>query len=706
MLNIMNENEKRIELLSPAGSFEALTAAVQNGADAVYLGGSEFNARRSAANFDEDGMRRALDYCHLRDVRVFVTFNTLILDRELQAALDYAGFLYESGADALIVQDLGLVRMLRGSYPDFPLHASTQMGVHDLDGVRILKELGFKRAVLSRETPLSEIKAIHMGCGLPLECFAHGAMCVSFSGGCLFSSMVGGRSGNRGTCAQPCRKKIAAGSEPMDKYGLSMADLCMLTHIGDLRDAGVSSIKLEGRLKRAEYVAVVTRAYRRALDGAPQKELESEFQRVKEIFSRGGFTTGYYYSRNDIKTGCRAENSPSSALLEDAAASYSEENRKSPCSIRLTLRVGEHAKLVMKCSGEEISVTGPVTEKAIKPQESSRYALQLKKLGGTVFLAESVCADSPEDAFIAVSELNELRRSAVQMISERLISRYKRAKPADIRSPLAETGELKKNRTASPLISAKVRTAEQAAAAYEAGAEEVVLDPADYKNIPFEELERIKNGRRLILSLPAVVLSGKERVTLLNALLRPVWDGAAVNNIGRLCMAKGLPAIIAEAPMNAFNREAVKMLLELGCTRVMLSPELTKAQLRDIIDANGACAVTVYGRVPLMHLMHCPVKLDRGCENCGGSARGMTDQEGRTFPLVNTRQSDGCLVRLLNCVPTDLTGVYQELPSPQSIRLDFFSESPDEIKERIHAARICGPAIPESTRGHWNRGVL
>jgi putative protease len=480
----------------------------------------------------------------------------------------------------------------------------------------------------------------------------------------------------------------------------------MLTHIGDLRDAGVSSVKLEGRLKRAEYVAVITGAYRKAIDGASQRELEGEFQRVKEIFNRGGFTTGYYYSRSDVKTGCRAENSPSASLLADALASYSKENRKNHCDFRLCMRAGERAALVMRCGEEKAEVMGPVAEKARKPQEDSRYAAQLQKLGGTVFLADTAEVDMPEDAFIAVSELNEMRRSAVEMMSERLISRYKREKRTDIQPPLAGTDSRIINEAGSPILSVKVRTAEQAAAAYEAGADEVILDPPDYKNIPFEELSSIKGTRRLLLSLPAVVLSGKEHETLENTLRNPVWDGAALNNIGRLRMAEGLPERTAEAPMNVFNREAARLLLELGCSRAMLSPELTKAQMRDIIAENSACSVTVYGRVPLMHLLHCPVKLDRGCEGCTGSARDMTDSEGRTFPLVNTRQSDGCLVRLLNCVPTDLTEVYKELPSPISVRLDFFSESSDEIKERIQAARSGGPCLPDSTRGHWNRGVL
>lgn len=702
---LMNETEKQMELLSPAGSFEALTAAVQNGSDAVYLGGSAFNARRYAGNFDEEGMIRALDYCHLRGVKVFVTFNTLILDRELHEALDYAGFLYESGADALIVQDLGLVRMLRRNFPDLELHASTQMGVHDPDGVRLLKELGFKRAVLSREVPLTEIKAIHAGCDLPLECFAHGAMCVSFSGACLFSSMAGGRSGNRGTCAQPCRKMIAVGTDEAGRYGLSMADLCMLTHIPDLRAAGVSSVKLEGRMKRPEYVAMVTRAYRKAIDGASDRELQSELQRLKEIFSRGGFTTGYYYSRGDIKTGARAENAPSAALLEEAKASFAKENRKNLCSMQLYLRLFENARLTVKCKGEEVEVSGPSVQRANKPPDRARYASQLEKLGNTVFLAESVDVDMPEDAFIAVSDLNEMRRNAVLLLCERLISSARRKKRAIVYPPCEKTEGSSKNR-GRPVITAKVRTAEQAAAAYEAGAEEVYLDPYDYRNIPYEALLKIKGGKRLHLSLPAVAISQQEHEALSRALQDPVWDGAAAGNIGHLRMMQELSFKTADTTLNALNCETVRMLKDLGFQRIMLSPELTKPQIRDIIEANDHLAVMVYGRVPLMHLMHCPVKPDRGCEGCTGSAHEMTDADGRTFPLVNTRQSDGCLVRLLNCVPTDLTEVYKELPSLEAVRLDFYEESPNEIKERIEAAMKGGPCLPESTRGHWNRGVL
>ncbi|MBR4018019.1 MAG: U32 family peptidase, partial [Clostridia bacterium] len=255
--------EKMMELLSPAGSREAMRAAVNNGADAIYMGGSAFNARRFAANFSNADLQDALDYCHVRGVKAYVTLNILTLDKEFSEAAKYAAFLCRAGVDAAIIQDMGLAAFLRKEIPELPLHASTQMGIHSPEGANAVYAMGMERAVLSREVPLCEIANIRAASPIELEAFAHGALCMSFSGGCLLSSMAGERSGNRGTCAQPCRKLMAIDRAPgKDDYALSLGDLCMIEHLKDMEKAGVSCIKLEGRMKRAEYVAVITRAYR------------------------------------------------------------------------------------------------------------------------------------------------------------------------------------------------------------------------------------------------------------------------------------------------------------------------------------------------------------------------------------------------------------------------------------------------------------
>ena len=282
-----------MELLSPAGSYESMVAAVQNGADAVYMGGTMFNARRNAKNFDNSELERAIDYCHIRSARVYVTMNTLLFDREMESALRYAEFLYSIGADALIVQDMGLISELNRCIPEMELHASTQMGVHTEDGLMACRRLGLRRAVISREVSLDGLRRLSKAkTGVEIETFAHGALCMSFSGGCLYSSMAGERSGNRGMCAQPCRKPASVAGYPQKSdCCLSPADLCMLMRVKELIEAGVSCIKLEGRMKRPEYVASVTRAYRAAVDGGPKEELIDLLKDVEGIFSRG-HTTG------------------------------------------------------------------------------------------------------------------------------------------------------------------------------------------------------------------------------------------------------------------------------------------------------------------------------------------------------------------------------------------------------------------------------
>ena len=281
-----------MELLSPAGSRESLAAAVQNGADAVYFGGSILNARRFADNFSGDALVSALDYCHERGVKAYITLNTLVFDRELRAALDFAAELYRYGADAVLVQDLGLAALIRHELPDLTLHASTQMGIHDEGGLTYCEKAGIKRAVLAREVSLDEIRLLSVSSSIELEAFAHGALCMSFSGSCLYSSMAGERSGNRGTCAQPCRKAASVfGAPKQNELCLSPNDICMIEHLDELKSAGICCVKLEGRMKKPEYVAAVTRCYRAALDGASKDELSRMKLELFRFYNRGEFST-------------------------------------------------------------------------------------------------------------------------------------------------------------------------------------------------------------------------------------------------------------------------------------------------------------------------------------------------------------------------------------------------------------------------------
>ncbi|MEL7608621.1 MAG: DUF3656 domain-containing protein [Bacillota bacterium] len=693
-----------MELLSPAGSFEALVAAVQNGADAVYFGGQSFNARQFAENFGESELQRALDYCHLRGVRGYITLNTLLLDRELEGAMRAARFFYRAGADALIVQDIGLIGRIRDELPDFELHASTQMGIHDLEGVELLRGIGFSRVVLSREVPLDQIRYIAAGSAMELEVFAHGAMCASFSGGCLMSSMAGGRSGNRGTCAQPCRKEYRVGKSRGRL--LSMADLCLLDRVGELFAAGVTSLKIEGRMKRPEYIALVTRAYRAALDGADAETLSSYKAELLRLFDRGGFQKGYLDGPRHIVTGVELQGAPDEDALRQAKESYRRGNRLRPVKMALELHTGQPSCLKVLCGGVSAVAQGENAVPAKTPQSADRVREQLARLGDTAFALEDAQIENEGgQAYLRAGALNALRRNAIALLEERLAVR--RAVPPFAAAPerrvSASSGERR--------ISVKLRTLEQAKAAFEAGADEVVFDPIDIGEVPAEQLQSAKpEGAKLLLALPAVVIRSEQRQRLRKLLQNPAWDGAEANALGQLELIRHLPVRVAGAALNAINAETVYRLLTLGFTRVRLSLELTGPQLRDIIR-KGGCELAIYGRAPVMQLLHCPIRAgESGCRNCLGRAGEMIDENNRVFPLHNTRLGEECLLRVSNCNVTDTIDLARGLPPAEAWQLAFEDESAAQIKQKVQdaiAARAGKSIAPVlgSTRGHFNRGV-
>jgi len=699
----MDQN-KRITLLSPAGSRESLIAAVQNGADAVYLGGSAFNARRFAGNFTDEELGWAVDYCHARGVEVNVTFNTLLFDKELEDALSYGCFLYGLGVDSVIVQDIGLARILRENIPGLILHASTQMGICDLEGALQAKDMGFSRVVLAREVPMHEVKYICKNAGIEVETFAHGAMCMSVSGACLFSSMAGERSGNRGTCAQPCRKRAATGGHPRENdYALSLSDLCMLSYVKELRDAGVCCIKLEGRMKRPEYVAAATRAYRAAIDGADEKTLAARKRDVFRIFNRGGDRTGYYYGDGGI-TGCIAKAEPRETLLHEMQDTYAADSRKRSVSMHATLAVGTPASLMMKHKDICVETEGDIVLPAEKPQDKERYAQQLQKLGITPFSAADFTLDMDENAFLPMGKLNALRREACDALLAKLLQHPE--VPHAVALP-----ETVYRGNGKGVISALVCTEAQAKAAFAAGADEVLLQPVNYGEVTAATaLQPYRTaGKKLLLSLPASLISREEHARIEKLLASGLFDGAEANNIGQLSMIKHLPLKIAGSTMNAFNIQCVAHYYRLGFDRVVLSQELTKPQMRDILVKTGG-AVTVYGRVQMMQLRHCPVKEREGCKNCIGDAGTLVDEAGRIFPLANIRQAEGCLVRVLNCTPTDIVDLYYALPPVDAALLAFYTETPDEVAaavSRAADARMGRKPEPPvgATRGHWSRAV-
>ena len=701
-----------MRLLSPAGSPESLLAALKSGADGVYFGGAAFNARRGAANFSDAEMEHALDLCHLYGAKAFLTMNTLLTDRELPEAMAYARFLYQAGADALIVCDMGLIQALRRELPDLPLHGSTQLGIGDIPGARLLQRLGFSCGVLARETPLASIAAIRRAVDLPLEAFVHGALCMSFSGACLYSSMAGERSGNRGTCAQPCRKPCALNRRPGEgDYALSLSDLCMLEHLGDLEKAGVSWLKIEGRMKRPAYVAGVTAAYRAALDGAGPAELAEHRQRLLALFDRGGGRTGYFYGDDGV-TDCVAHGDPPAALVRQMEQAIQATDRRLPVQVGLTVRQGEASKLRLSLDEGirsrfpgpgEVTAVGPAPARANKPQDPQRYLAQGEKLGGTPFVSQGGEIQGDAWAFLPVREINELRRQAVEALEASL--RLRRQLPAPAGRPTWPAAPF----TGETGILAAVRTQAQARAAAQAGADMVALEAGLGAEQALAALQPQRETCKLLICLPGASVQGRDTDRLAALLQSPLLDGALAGNLGQIGLMEGLPLRIAGPQLGAFNREGVQALKALGFHRVVLSLELTKAQMRDILAVEAA-GVSGYGRAQLMQLFHCPIREQVGCKACPGDGAYIEDGEGRRFPLSSLKGADGCLVRLLNCLPTDVLDLVGRLPKPDTLHLAFYEESPEQAAALVGRAKaaLAGAALPQPqgcTRGHWNRAV-
>lgn len=660
---------------------ECLKAAVLNGADAVYFGGGAFNARRGAANFVGDELKAAIDYCHLRGVSTHITLNTLLFDRELEEALRFAAKLCSLKADAVIVQDLGLAKLIRSELPELCVHASTQMGIHSLGGLRYCERDGISRAVLAREVPLSEIRRMHESSPVELEFFCHGALCMGFSGSCLYSSMAGERSGNRGTCAQPCRKnasvlKRRAGS---DEFALSTNDICMIDELTALIDAGICSFKIEGRMKSPEYVSTVTRIYRAALDGEKPKAARST---LFEIFNRGEFSTAHI--RGDTVTtghvGCAR---PSDRLVAEAHESVRTDRPVRALSARLELNVGSPASLTLRCGGHEAKAFGPVCEAPNKPIDASRISEQLGKLGGTPFrLTER---DISGTGFAPVSKINAMRREAAERISALIIGEpgpEKEITSETIAAHIARTGECGEK----PLRYLRVRTAAEAACAE---ADLIGLDPIFPGRVDRETLE--KASAPLVLILPNVIMTETAREAYEDLIAQGIFSGVEINNISHWDVGRELPIRIAGIGLNIMNSVSATEALSLGFTHFSPSLEMTRAQLSALADGFGSrMIVHTLLRAPLMQLLHCPVKEYRGCQACRGQCGELSDGDGRRFPLENVRFPDNtCLVRMLNSALTDIREAFAE----SGIRACGTAETPDPHNET------------NITRGHWNRAV-
>ncbi len=725
---------RHLELVCPAGGWEALQAAVEYGADSVYLGGMAFGARAAAENFDDQKLIDAVSYAHRYGVRILLTVNTLILEQEMPRALAMIDAIHTAGADGLIVQDLGLVRKIRQRYPRAPLHASTQMAIHNVAGAQALAKEGFRRVVLARECSLQDMQSIAKAVPLELEAFCHGALCVCVSGACLMSSVIGGRSGNRGRCAQPCRLPytlMQAGAAKKQGYLLSPRDLCALPILEKMAEAGITAFKIEGRLKRPGYVATMTKIYREALDSIERSggytPLAGDLQRLAEVYARGGrFTTGY------------APGLPSHAsLMSHETPSYpelsQEESMPSPyirerplANAHITLRVGEPPVLRMNWNGHEVAARGDAPLPRAQKQPVTRESIlrSLSKTGDTPFALGEVQGEWG-DAFISVSALNALRRSCLAQLEECLMKDRTpawAADPPENRETVALPEFPREKADRLWVWTPDIRRGE---AALRSGADGIYWAPEHWAHGP-DDLTRLdawrKQGRKVYLAMPLLLREDDFAVAARFAIeTREHWDGILAPNLGMIQWAQreGLP-VVGDIALNVTNPQTRDFYLEQGLERVTLSPELNASQIRDCSKGQeGRCEAVVQGRLPLMTLSHCPLRAstegeEEGCRACSGHLLILRDRKGVEFPVRRTRLSQ-CQQTLFNSVPLSLEAHWGKLPPMGNWRVYLLDESPEDCRRIVETYRklldgedipVCAEGRQQAvTSGHWFRGV-
>lgn len=769
-----------MENLAPAGNWDALRSAVAAGADAVYLGYAAYSARAGAGNFDEQQLRDAVRFAHLHHVRVHVTVNTLIKDGELAGVVDVLRLLSEIRVDAVLVQDLGVLRMARRCFPDLPIHASTQMAIHNVTGVRFCRNQGMTRAVLARECSAAEI-ALAAKEGIEIEVFGHGAQCVAVSGECLFSSVVGGRSGNRGRCAQPCRLLYTYRGKTA--AWLSPRDVCMRDDLPELNKAGVASIKLEGRLKRPEYVATIANSYRNAIDamdnGHFRKADENEITGLRQIFSRGGFMRGYAMGAEDagvidparvshggVKIGrvefaagnmarVRLERSLDDGdglqirtAQGDAELIYAGHDTEAgqiavvrlrpdirtkagdevyrltsekqlqwarslmipaiPADMMVVAYPGKPLALTMTDGENSVTVTGdtvaPAQSRAMSEEDARR---SLGKLSDTPFSLRVLTVQTA-GAFVPVSALNQLRREACQQLAEARIAAFTRKagreEPAD---------DLIYPDTPDAPSMAIVRTREQADA-MQGAADLLVWYPEDFRADALESgLRDMPDG--VWLQLPTVC--EEKTLDALDAFVQRnagKLGGIVLGSVGQLGRTWNVP-MGAGSGIPVMNRRAAQFLLEQGCRFVTASSELSGAELRTLMQNHPPVVVPAYGREQLMLLHHCPARtylgLTKGhaaCRMCDQhspdalAGQTLTDRRGTVYPLLRQRLPEGCLVRLMNALPTNnIRRVRQAGYAPMMV---LTTENAQEAAD-VRAVMDGEMRELEGTSNHWNRPV-
>ena len=685
----MQENFKG-EILSPVGSWEMLEAAVKSGADAVYLGAKDFSARRNAQNFTNEELKKAVEYCHIRGVKVYLTLNILIKYSELESAFELAKNAYNSGIDGIIVQDLGLAKVLHDYLPELPLHASTQMSVHSISALPILSRLGFTQVVVAREMSLEDLTEFCKEAkkyNITVEVFVHGALCMSVSGQCLLSAYLGSRSGNRGLCAGPCRLPFKA--DGGTGYDLSLKDLSLLEYIKELYEIGVRSFKIEGRMKRPEYVAAATYACKQALEsGKVDCELSNTLQNV---FSRSGFTSGYLENKlGKDMFGIRTKEDVISA--DKAFPLLHELYRKERKSVAVTLKaeILENKPISLTVSDGENTVTAfgehpqVAKNKAVTKEDIIK---NITKLGSTAYYEKECSVDLSEGLFVSAGELNSLRRTACELLDQ---------KRAELKHPQSTAVFDFQN---NPKISNKtpkmyIRVENKEQIPQNLNGISAVIVPLEND---FEKLKGVKN----IVEIPRGITSEKLIAKRLEVFKQKGFDTALCGNIAALEIAKTLGfSIMADTGINVFNSYSLKTVKDLGVSSAVASNELLLSDIKEL-DSNIPKGIVSYGNIPLMLFKNCPIKNGKDCKECDKNGK-LTDRKGIEFP-VRCRMGYS---ELLNSVPVWLADKKNMLKGLDFQILYFTKESGERIGQIIDAYNNGKSADCKYTRGLFFRGIL
>lgn len=701
---------KDFELLAPAGSLEILKGVIESGADAVYVGGSMFGARAYANNFTEEELLEAIDFAHLRGVKVYLTVNTLIKNSEFSKLYDYLLPYYKRGLDAVIVQDLGVVKAIHEYFPSMEIHTSTQMTVTGADGVRFLSQFGVTRVVMAREVSLAEMKRIHEETGMELEAFVHGALCYSYSGQCLFSSILGGRSGNRGRCAQPCRLPYTVEGKK-DEYILSLKDMCGIKALDKLHDAGVYSLKIEGRMKQLEYACGVVKYYRSYID-SKKPVSDADYDRIKALGNRCGFTDRYYFDHNgsDMVTYVKPN-------FASNAAEPSPEKRKLSIEGELVLREGEPGSLTVKRGDVTYKASIEPVSAALKAPLDKKAAIdRINKTGDTDFEFSHIKAQIGENVFVPNGALNKLRRDAISGLCDKLLKKYYRddARYTDMSRLTALPEHVVKSDAAhdeaindyTTICSCMTRAQLDTLIGYECfDVFYLDFDMYDRNTLIQQFADDVKcltkRNKKVYLMLPTIFRADSSDyfVSIAKELDKVSFEGFVVKNYEELYLTENLftgKKVILDHNMYTFNDVSKSAFFEHGVSGDTVPLELNS---REIMHRNNiGSQMIVYGYYPLMTTANCVHKNTKGCDK-KQKLIYLKDRYNKSFAVCNNCKE--CYNTIYNSLPTMLTKNISKLKEAgiRSFRYSFTIETPKQIKA------VMDDKVAEYTNGHYKRGV-